>query len=171
MRLFLALVPPPELRRQLGALADAAHARCGGRRMPDASLHLTLAFLGEVAPATAEELADWVASLEIPAGRWQLDTWGHFRRPGILWVGSQRPDATLQGLHDGLWQALEARGLQGRPSRFEPHITLLRRARRLTDAGLPDVDLEWPYNRLELIHSITDRQGARYTTLARSNVT
>ncbi len=42
MRLFLALMPPPGLRERLGALADAAHARCGGRRMPDASLHLTL---------------------------------------------------------------------------------------------------------------------------------
>lgn len=168
MRLFLALVPPPELRERLAELADAAHARCGGRRMPDESLHLTLAFLGEVSPIRAEALSDWVGQRPIPPGRWRLDRWGRFPRPGILWLGSQEPDAALQGLHDALWNELEGLGLAGRPSRFVPHVTLLRRASRLEVRGLPDVDLEWAYTRFELVHSITDRRGARYRSLARS---
>jgi RNA 2',3'-cyclic 3'-phosphodiesterase len=171
MRLFLALVPPPGLRERLGALADAAHARCGGRRMPDESLHLTLAFLGEVGDDLAVELAEEVRSLAIPAGRWTLDAWGHFRRPGIVWVGGRRPDAALQRLHERLWDRLEARKLPGRPSRFIPHVTLLRRAERLEADDLPHLDLEWPYNQVTLIHSINDGQAARYVPLARSLAT
>ncbi|MBE0488535.1 MAG: RNA 2',3'-cyclic phosphodiesterase [Halomonas sp.] len=168
MRLFMALVPPPELHERLSTLADAAHARCGGRRMPDESLHLTLAFLGEVGDDLAGELAEEVCSLAVPAGRWTLDAWGHFRRPGIVWVGGSRPDAALQRLHERLWARLEGRGIPGRPSRFIPHVTLLRRAERLEADDLPDVDLEWTYNQVTLIHSINDGQDVRYAPLARS---
>ena len=168
MRLFLALVPPPGLRERLGELADAAQARCGGRRMPDESLHLTLAFLGEVKEAKAGELVDWVNGLATAPGRWRLDRWGHFRRPGIVWVGSTTASPDLQALHRRLWDDLETLGQQGRPAHFVPHVTLLRRAARLDSETLPAVHLEWAYHRVELIHSIVDRHGARYASLARS---
>ncbi|MFW6346237.1 MAG: RNA 2',3'-cyclic phosphodiesterase [Halomonas sp.] len=168
MRLFLALVPPPGLRERLGALADAAHARCGGRRMPDESLHLTLAFLGEVGDDLAGKLAEELRAMRIPAGCWRLDAWGHFRRPGIVWVGSRRADVALQRLHERLWDRLEAHELAGRPCRFIPHVTLLRRAECLAAAGLPEVALKWRYHRVSLIHSISGGQSVRYTTLAQS---
>ncbi|MDT8879137.1 RNA 2',3'-cyclic phosphodiesterase [Halomonas saccharevitans] len=168
MRLFLALMPPPALRRRLGELAERAHARCGGRRVPDDSLHLTLAFLGEVSEERAEELSTWVEGLDVPEGKWRLDAWGAFRRPGILWVGSQMPDRALVNLQASLWRDLEPQGFTGRPSRFIPHVTLLRRARRLETAGLSPPDLAWPYRRVALLRSFTDQDGARYQTLARS---
>lgn len=168
MRLFLALVPPPELRQRLGELADIAHARCGGRRMPDESLHLTLAFLGEVDEARAAELTEWVQGLAIAPGEWHLDRWGGFRRPGIVWVGGSRPDTQLLGLQERLWTPLEALDLGARPTRFVPHVTLLRRAAILSPPGLPDVSLTWAYNKLELIQSFIDERGARYRCLAQS---
>lgn len=168
MRLFIALVPPPELRARLGELADLAHARCGGRRLPDASLHLTLAFLGEVDEKRAVALAGWVRSLEIVPGRWRLDHWGRFQRPGIVWVGGRHPDPPLAALQRRLWDELGPRGFGDGPARYIPHVTLLRRARSLATGRLPDIRLDWSYNQLELIHSITDDRGARYVTLARS---
>lgn len=168
MRLFLALMPPPALRRRLGELADRAHARCGGRRVPDDSLHLTLAFLGEIPEAQAEALARWVEEREIPAGEWRLDAWGAFRRPGIVWVGSRTPDRALVTLQAALWDDLERRGITGRPSRFIPHVTLLRRAHRLESAEPSPPDLVWPYRQVALVRSFTDRDRARYQTLARS---
>ncbi|QTF92845.1 RNA 2',3'-cyclic phosphodiesterase [Halomonas sp. BM-2019] len=168
MRLFLALVPPPGLRERLGQLADAAHARCGGRRMPDESLHLTLAFLGEVSEAQATELVEWVGRLAVPPGEWRLDAWGHFHRPGIVWVGGQASDPALTALHGRLWEALEGRRFAGRPARYVPHVTLLRRARRFEPARLPAPALRWRYNRLHLIQSLSDDRGSRYVSLARS---
>lgn len=166
MRLFLALVPPPGLRERLGELASVAHAQCGGRRMPDEMLHLTLAFLGEVAEEQAAELADWVQGLAFEPGEWRLDRWGCFCRPGIVWLGG--PGPALDALQARLWDSLAAQGLGPRPARFIPHVTLLRRADSLGLAGLPRTNLSWAYNQLTLIHSITDARGACYRTLATS---
>jgi len=170
VRLFLALEPPAELRDALGRLGDIAQARCGGRRMPTASLHLTLAFLGEVDETQVPALRAWVAERPIAAATWQLDTWGTFQRPAIVWVGGQAPDARLIALHQAVWDGLAAFGFNDRPARFVPHVTLLRRAQRLATSELPAVDLTWPYQQLSLVHSSLDHQGARYTTLARSPI-
>lgn len=136
--------------------------------MPDTSLHLTLAFLGEVDEAQAVALGGWVRSLEITPGGWRLDRWGTFQRPGIVWVGGRHPDPSLEALQRRLWDELSSRGIGGGPGRYIPHVTLLRRAHSLETDGLPDIRLDWSYNQLELIHSITDDRGARYVTLARS---
>jgi len=168
MRLFLALEPPEALRARLGALADLARVHCGGRRVPDASLHLTMAFLGEVEEDRAGELVEWLQGESPEGGEWRLDSWGAFRRPGIVWAGGKTPDPALTALHEGLWDDLESLGLGGRPARFVPHVTLLRRARRLAIEALPPVELAWPWRRLTLLRSITEQDGPRYEALARS---
>ncbi|MDN3555893.1 RNA 2',3'-cyclic phosphodiesterase [Halomonas maura] len=168
MRLFLALVPPPAQRRRLGELAERAQARCGGRRMPDDSLHLTLAFLGEQPLERAEAIGDWLARFSILPGRWRLDAWGHFRRPGIVWVGGAEGQPALGDLQRQLWDGLEELGISGRPERFAPHITLLRHARRPPGPELPRIAMAWDYTRVELIQSVVTQQGSRYRPLART---
>lgn len=168
MRLFLALTPPEGLRARLGYLAELAQARCGGRRVPEESLHLTLAFLGDQPAERSEAVSDWLRQQAILPGNWHLDRWGHFRRPGIVWVGSSRPTAALQTLQDKLWTGLEALGIRGRPQQFVPHITLLRRATRPSCPELPRIDMTWAYTRVELIHSVVTQNGSHYRTVARS---
>ena len=169
MRLFLALEPPDALRARLGALADSAHARCGGRRVADESLHLTLAFLGEVEATRVEALAAWLQGESPAGGEWRLERWGTFRRPGIVWVGGDTPDPALAALQARLWDGLEALGHGGRPTRFVPHVTLLRRARRLSIEALPPIDLAWRWRRLTLLRSFTLQDGPRYEVVARSS--
>jgi 2'-5' RNA ligase len=168
VRLFLALTPPPGVRTQLGKLADIARARCGGRRIPDENLHLTLAFLGELDEERAASLVEWTRSFCLIPGEWQLDSWGSFQGPRILWVGGRSPDPALLALHGSLQEGLAWLGLTGNDSRFTPHVSLLRKVERLETRRLPDIHLDWPYRRLELIRSITDERGARYFTLAHS---
>nr|WP_267957568.1 RNA 2',3'-cyclic phosphodiesterase [Halomonas zhangzhouensis] len=162
----MALTPPPELRERLGSLADIAHAQCGGRRMPGASLHVTLAFLGEMEEAKATELVEWVQGLTLEPSVWHIDRWGGFRRPGIVWVGASRPDPALERLHGRLWGVLEANGLGARPARYIPHVTLLRRADSQLLEDLPAMDLAWTYHQIELMRSTINEQGAHYRTLA-----
>ncbi|HSH56487.1 MAG TPA: RNA 2',3'-cyclic phosphodiesterase [Halomonas sp.] len=171
MRLFLALEPPDALRERLATLADLARAHCGGRRVPDASLHLTLAFLGEVDEGRLPALVEWVSNQAPTGGIWRLDRWGSFRRPGIVWVGGRRPDPALSTLHEELWSNLESLGLSGRPTHFVPHVTLLRRAERMAietlEAQAP-IALDWRWRRLTLLRSYTEQDGARYEALAHS---
>lgn len=168
MRLFLALVPPPALRRRLGTLADAARAHCGGRRMPDESFHLTLAFLGEQPASRATAIADWLSSFTPLPGRWRLDRWGRFRRPGIVWLGGAEGEPALMALQHQLWDGLEVLGVEGRPPRFVPHVTLLRKATHPPGPALPAVALNWDYACVELIQSTVTPRGSRYRRLTRT---
>jgi 2'-5' RNA ligase len=55
-RVFFALWPSPEAARQLAAVAASFAAAAGGRATRLESLHLTLAFLGDVAVDRLPEL-------------------------------------------------------------------------------------------------------------------
>ncbi|CBV44291.1 RNA 2',3'-cyclic phosphodiesterase [Halomonas elongata] len=169
MRLFLALVPPPALRRRFGELADTAHAHCSGRRVPDDNLHLTLAFLGEQPERRAEQLADWLSGIRVAPGQWRLDRWGHFAGPGIVWIGGE-PESELVQLQQSLREELEDIGIASQPRRFTPHVTLLRRAEQPPEPSLPDFAEDWSYTRAALVLSEPTGQGSRYTPLAWSRV-
>lgn len=168
MRLFLALLPPASLKPALSRLADAAHLHHGGRRVPDDNLHLTLAFLGEQPESLAACLAQRIATIQVTPGQWQLDRWGYFSRPGIVWVGSEQPSAPLHALQALLWDDVESLGIEGRPQVFVPHVSLLRRAAQPVGDELPVPALSWRYQRLALVQSEVGQQGSRYSVLARS---
>lgn len=169
MRLFLALRPSPDLRRQLGELADTVHARYGGRRMPDATLHATLAFLGEVPNERRHELVRFTREWRIPPATWRLNRFGYFRGPKILWVGSHDTPSPLQQLHNDLWQHLEQLGFAPPNSgNFVPHVTLLRKVAEPEWTSLPDIDFAWHYNQLTLIRSVATKHGQDYQRLAQS---
>ncbi|EPC00777.1 hypothetical protein L861_13380 [Litchfieldella anticariensis FP35 = DSM 16096] len=168
MRLFFALWPDDALRHELVALARQAQGICGGRRPRDEAMHLTLAFLGEVSPVQASQLVAMTQQFHCPAGQWTLDRYGHFKRGGILWLGSQFPAPALDVLQARLWQALAEYEFTPPSRPFLPHITLLRKARRPSWASLPDVHLDWRYHQLKLIQSVADGAGRRYVSLAHS---
>lgn len=168
MRLFFALWPEATLRHELAGVADLLHEQCGGRRMRDATLHLTLAFLGEVPEDEADGLVALCEGFDCPPGQWELDHLGYFPRGGIVWLGSRDTPAQLDMLQARLWQALAERGFIPPARPFLPHITLLRKANeppQVTRSALP---LEWRYNRFCLIHSVADGSGRRYEVLAQS---
>lgn len=168
MRLFLALLPPASLKPTLSGLVDAAYLHYGGRRVPDDNLHLTLAFLGEQPESLAVRLAQRVCAMQVTPGQWQLDRWGYFSRPGIVWVGSDQHNAPLHALQASLWDNLAPLGIEGRPLAFVPHVSLLRRAAPPVGDELPAPALSWDYQRLALVQSEVGWEGSRYSVLAHS---
>lgn len=171
MRLFLALRPDPALVECLADLAEQARQRCGGRVVPRASLHLTLAFLGEVPESRLDALTRFTEAFSCRPGTWPLDRYGHFRRGGIVWLGSSQPAPALATLYQELHQGLDELGLAPPPRPFLPHVTLLRHAKHTAPAALaalPRPALTWRYTQMELIHSRAMDGRRRYHTLARS---
>ena len=69
-RLFLALWPEAVERRQMAELAASV---AGRRRVRDANLHLTLAFLGATDPARLAAYEAALADLAVPALELVLD--------------------------------------------------------------------------------------------------
>ena len=84
------------------------------------TLHLTLAFLGNIDIETAEELIDATPVHRLEPGTLTLDQYGVFNRQRILWAGPSRTPDDLQAIHDGLWLWLSGYGVQAPAQPFRP---------------------------------------------------
>ena len=126
LRLFLALWPAPALREALAARADGWTWTAAARRTPADKLHVTLHFLGDVAPARLPALrtglaVDWTGC-ELVFDREAV--W-----PGGIAVleASEVPTA-LAALHARLGERLQALDLPVETRRWRPHVTFARKA-------------------------------------------
>jgi 2'-5' RNA ligase len=133
MRMYSALIPPPEvtgaLRSELDRL-DPDRAEGDTLRWdPVDRWHITLAFYGEVSDPAGQVYWLRKALAGLPAPTVRLDGAGTF--PGVLWMAVR--DGPPEG---GLAEVAMAAGAErdGRP--YTPHLTLAK-ARR----GVPR---EWP---------------------------
>lgn len=169
MRAFVAVELPEAFRGEVVELARELSRSCAGRFVPWESLHLTLAFLGEVGEAEASRAVD---ALEGScAGRAAVplvpDGLGSFGRPrdATLWLGLRKEEG-LMALAGAVREGLAARGLAFDEKPFLPHVTLARHA-RLPKGALPR--LPFPNaaeaTRVTLFRSILEPEHARYKPL------
>ena len=124
-RLFFALWPDAAAAEALERIARELAPRLGGKPVPQAKIHLTLAFLGEV---PAERIA--AAAAERVDGRafaMAVDCVGAFRGARVAWAGCARPPAELLNLQSRLAARLREGGFDLEERAFTPHLTLARR--------------------------------------------
>jgi 2'-5' RNA ligase len=167
-RLFFALWPPPALAGTLARLAGQCVARAGGRATRRETIHLTLAFLGDVEIAWIDSLIGAAASLRGRAFALCLDRAAIWRHNGIFLAGCSTPPAELGDLVRTLGVALARAGCvpadAGR--RFVPHVTLARRLRDVAVEPPPCPPLDWHCDRFVLVRSHFTADGASYERLA-----
>jgi 2'-5' RNA ligase len=162
-RLFYALWPDDAARAALFALQSQLS---GGKPVPSANLHLTLAFLGQ-------QSADLLPALRALPARWadfacelQFDTLGYFRRPKIAWAGMRVAPSALIALQKEVVSALETEGivLPGEHDNFVPHVSLMR------DAVAPSIGeiapVAWRARGVVLVESVPQPGGSQYRILA-----
>ena len=158
-RYFFAAWPPAETAAALEGWAR----KLEGRVTAAAKIHLTLAFLGTVAPEKAHAVARSIKgrSHALPIEKAQY--WKHNR---IVWAGPRDTPVPLAALVAELHAELRGAGyaLEERP--FAAHVTLLRSApppRELP--ALPAV--EWPVSELTLVRSAVSNKGSAYEIVQR----
>ena len=164
-RLFLALWPTPEFRRQIAAgvqgwLGDqSSHAQ-----RPD-QWHTTLVFIGYVDPIVVEAVEDLASSVACEPFALSFDHLDHWRKSGIACLTASSTPPPLQQLVAELEAALDAAsvGYDQRP--YRPHLTLARKVARLAQKG-PIAPLEWQVEDFALMESISSPAGSRYEPLA-----
>lgn len=181
MRLFVAADLPADLRARLAALQrELSGLRSEVRWVGPEGIHLTFAFLGEVAAdrMAAVQGALAAAAEEGPAPfRLRAAGVGVFPVRGplrVVWVGIGGDRAAATRLERALARHLASCGFAPEEREFRPHLTL-GRVRR--DGGREDrallgrhqsVDLgEFPVDEIVLFESRLGPQGARYEALAR----
>ena len=166
IRVFYALVLPPELRPPVGDIARRTARLVHGRPVPAENLHLTLAFIGEIARSRLPTLIDVGAALHGEAMTLVLDRLGGFRRAGVAWIGTSRPPHALGVFAAALARALAAAGVECDERPFHPHMTIARRCRVQPDEQ-PIGPYAWAIDEFVLMQSVTGVEGARYRALSK----
>ena len=163
VRVFFALWPDAATADALAALTELAAPPSARRMRPD-TLHMTLAFVGDIETArlpavlSAGDAVAW-PSFDMTVDR--LALWSHNH---ILWAGlSHVPDA-LVDLSDALGHALNARGIALPDRPFKPHVTLARKADSLAGSGAIE-PIDWHVDGGVLVRSMRTASGACYRVL------
>ena len=167
-RVFFALWPPPEVARQLSAVADAFAKSAGGRATRQETIHLTLAFIGDVPLERLPDLQRAARKVRAEAFDLTLDQFGLWRHNRIFWAGCSVLPPALAELSAAHVAELQAAGFSvanaGRS--FTPHVTLVRKVMAL-DAALPQcAPLAWRGEKFVLVRSTLSAGGSSYQTLA-----
>ncbi|MFJ4963393.1 2',5' RNA ligase family [Streptomyces sp. ADI96-02] len=161
-RVFLALAPPDDAKRELERAlhpACAAYPRLRWNRVED--WHITLAFLGELPVSSVPLLMPPLAGLAARRGalRLALRGGGHFDER-VLWSGIGGDLAGLDALATDVRALVRACGVAFAERPFRPHLTLARSRRgdhsaiAEAAAGLAGFSgCAWPAERLHLVGS------------------
>jgi 2'-5' RNA ligase len=152
------------------------------RWMRPNGIHLTLKFLGDIAPEEIEKAKRVVEGVakNHPPFTFEVGKLGCFpnpRRPRVLWVGVHEPSGLLVALHSALESEFEHLGFEREGRSFHPHLTLGRTRRQATKSAtralaevLQSVEIEVlgqvPGDELRLYRSDLKPSGAVYTVLA-----
>lgn len=162
-RLFFALWPDAGAREALAAQGARIAASAGGRAVSAAKLHLTLAFLGEVAAERSGAARDAAGEVEAHAFRLELDEIGSFRRSGVAWAGCRSAPPGLVELQADLAGRLAQRGFAGEARAYAPHLTLVRRIAGPVSRE-PIAPVSWRVTAYSLVETLP--AGGGYATLA-----
>jgi len=125
-RLFVAIDPPEQVRRQITPLCRDLD---GARWTRADQLHVTLRFLGTVDAALVGNVVEGLGA--IARSPFSLTAAGFgvfpsFRSPKVLWIGLS-PAEGLERLHEAVESSVvRSTTLEPDEKRFSPHLTLAR---------------------------------------------
>ncbi len=183
MRLFVALEIPAAVRDNLAAqvkeLRDLS-AQVADKRprwVRTENLHVTLKFIGEVAPAKIDGIRGVLSNIRLSAPvDLQFRGLGFFpdeKHPRVLWAGLN-PSANLSSLAGDIDRAIGTQGIARETRAFTPHLTLARLEppglhEKLRSAIQKSCERDFgsfQAREFHLIESKLKSTGAEYTSLA-----
>jgi len=166
LRLFFALWPEAGTRQAIYKASRDALAAADGRAVPAENFHMTLVFLGSVAEEALALVKSIAASIQGQSFRLELDRYGYWKEPQVLWCGASRICAAAATLAANLRERLMDAGFRNLdPKPFVPHVTLARKVHRTGALG-GFGPLTWEAREFALVRSVTGKTGSAYTPLA-----
>lgn len=175
-RLFLALWPEPGVRRRLAMETRRLHDLLGGRPSRPETLHLTLAFIGNLDRQCLPGLLEGLAGVQAPAIHMILDRADCWRHNRVAYLAPRQVPETLASLVRQIEEVLADQSVEWDRRAFRPHVTLLRKAeyprsgedRTAMPPVLGDVEpIQWTAGDFVLVESVPTPAGVRYELLGR----
>ena len=144
MRCFIAISIPDAIKTRIGEIQEQLQRMGSGVRwVPPISQHITLKFLGEIAPSMIPRIAEAASSIarstpkmEIGIGR--LGAFPSLNRPRVFWAGISEEGGALATLAVQLEEKLAHLGFEPEERSWNPHITLGRVKNAFTLKALVD---------------------------------
>lgn len=183
-RTFIALEMNSDVQSHLAdVIRQVACVLPGVRWVDPASIHLTLAFLGELSDEQliAAQEATRAAALQSESFSYQLSRLGIFgspRQPRVIWMGIEEPKGLLQRVHQTVSRELRQREFELETRPFAPHFTLARvkapltveeqgRFRALLEGKQQGITTlqQFQASHLVVMKSELSRSGAQYTQI------
>ena len=183
IRTFIAVGVPAAARRDLADAAGQlrAHMSPAVRWAAPDGMHLTLKFLGNIAPALAGPLLSALSDTARETAPFELRLAGlgvfpHPRRPRVLWAGIAGDTDALAALQQAVEEASIGLGFIPESRPFAPHITLgrvrqnaeawvLRLVGEAIAAAPPLPPSSWTVDAIQLMQSVPTPGGMRYIEL------
>ena len=168
-RLFIGLELPASCQAELAALDP--HIK-GLRWLPAAQIHLTMSFVGDVAPPGGERLREALATVSVPPFFLPIRGVGTFGgpHPSVVWAGVGKGHPHLFALHQHLQDAVLRAGLEPDLRPFHPHVTIGRAKGVSRDALKPFVhkyaETEFDFVKITgfvLFSSVLSAEGATHS--------
>lgn len=161
IRIFFALWPDEELRKQLQQTAELMTVTRPGRRVPIYNLHLTLHFIGNVSFDEMECLQHQARQLRADGFEFTIDCHGYFKKPRVAWLGCSEIPATVSVLQQKLGRRLQKCDYQPEKRRYNPHVTVARKINQ-SPGTFEFVPLNWQVDSFVLIESRATNSGVKY---------
>ncbi len=130
------------------------------------SVHLTLAFLGEVDETRLPELLARPATIATEGFTLNIDRVGVWHHNGIGWVAPSVTPVALAELQERLSDWLESIGFMLEKRAFKPHVTLVRKCTGEADTIAID-PVRWRVEEYVLVQSKQSEMGIRYEIVGR----
>lgn len=165
-RLFFALWPDDGTRRSIVRATRTAVRRTGGRPVPPANYHITLAFLGNQPGELFDEIVAAAGQVESPPMELCLDTFHCWPKPRVFWFGPHSFPTALARLSADLWTQMEFLGMTRDRRVLQPHVTLARKVRDVPELAAPR-PVRWPVEGFALVESRNGDAGSEYFVVAR----
>jgi RNA 2',3'-cyclic 3'-phosphodiesterase len=174
VRIFVAVFPPPEVRRALVGSARVLRVVGEVRWVRPENIHLTLKFLGDVAENDLARVAEALEPVHLRHAPFEagISGFGAFpsaRRARILWASIGEGSEPLRALARDVEASLEPLGFEREDRAYVPHLTLGRARGRpiaLEAAEASSAIPGFTVHNVELVESVLDAAGSAYATLA-----
>ena len=166
MRLFFALWPTAAVARSIWEVGSAIQRETGGRLTRLDSIHMTLAFLGEVSANRLDDAIGVGRRVEATAFTFTINWLRYWEHNRLVWVGSSAEPVALLALVQPLQDCLKAARFTIETRPFKAHTTLIRSA-RMAPLEQDVRPIEWRVNEFALVHADMATGKSPYRTLER----
>lgn len=182
-RCFVSIdIDDPVVKKRLIDIQNTIqHTGADIKSVEDENIHITLRFLGEIAPETTEKISRIIKNITFAPFKIEFQGVGVFpnlSRPSVVWTGISGEMQELMVVFSELEKGLKNLGFEPERRGFQPHLTLCRvrsgrnRAQLVeTIRELEGTEVgEMTVEHIKLKKSVLTRTGPIYSTVAESSI-